>query len=93
MSFVLLNYFLFLSGSRLLTGGDVIQMWEFLNQPTVTAGPQSPTHKVQFHLGAVGGEDEDPVTQRLVHAITDPDYSTDHQQTDLGSWECVWKIK
>ena len=65
-------------------------MWEYLSQPVA----QSPTHKVQFHLGAAGGEDDDPVTQRLVHAIADPDYSTDHQQqANPGSWECVWKIK
>ncbi|GFS07033.1 DmX-like protein 2 [Elysia marginata] len=80
-------------GSRLLTGGEIIQMWEFSNQPAPTAAPQSPTHKVQFHLGAAGGEEDDPVTQRLVHAIADPDHITDQQQTDLGAWECVWKIK
>ncbi|XP_035825075.1 dmX-like protein 2 [Aplysia californica] len=77
-------------GSRLLTGGEVIQIWEFVNSSPVPVA----SAKVQFHLGSVMGEEDDPVTQRLVQAIADPDYLTDHQgEPEPGAWECVWKTK
>ncbi|XP_059145859.1 dmX-like protein 2 isoform X3 [Physella acuta] len=76
-------------GSRLLTGGEYIQMWEFVhNAPPPPATPQ----KVSFTLGVGHCDDDDPVTHRLVQAIADPDHVTD-LQPDPGSWECVWKTK
>ncbi|KAH9503228.1 DmX-like protein 1 [Bulinus truncatus] len=78
-------------GSRLLTGGEYIQMWEFIHSaPPPSALPQ----KVSFTLGVSHCDEDDPVTQRLVQAIADPDHINDHQtEPDPGSWECVWKIK
>ncbi|CAL1529694.1 unnamed protein product [Lymnaea stagnalis] len=78
-------------GSRLLTGGEYIQIWEFIhNTPPTPSAPQ----KVSFTLGVGHCDEDDPVAQRLVQAIADPDHYNDHPtEPDPGSWECVWKTK
>ncbi|XP_055901191.1 dmX-like protein 2 isoform X3 [Biomphalaria glabrata] len=78
-------------GSRLLTGGEYIQMWEFIHSaPPLPTVPQ----KVSFTLGVSHYDEDDPVNQRYVQAIADPDHVNEHQaEPDPGSWECVWKIK
>lgn len=66
----------------------MIQIWEFVT--SVPAAPAIP-QKVQFHLGAGIGEEDDPASHRLVQAIASQE---EHQsEPDPGSWECVWKIK
>ena len=83
--------FLFLIGTRLLSGGDVIQIWEFIKDGGGDGSETSaPTGKVHFTLG----EDEEsvnPVTQRLVQAFADQDLP--ELESEPGIWECVWKIR
>lgn len=66
-------------------------MWEFIHSaPPLPTVPQ----KVSFTLGVSHYDEDDPVNQRYVQAIADPDHVNEHQaEPDPGSWECVWKIK
>ncbi|KAL8625455.1 hypothetical protein ACOMHN_018600 [Nucella lapillus] len=85
-----------MEGSKLLTGGDLIQIWQFVPKPK---GPgedereEEGPHRVLFHLGATGNAadpDDEALNQRLYHAVDPQHYD---MLQNPGVWECVWKIK
>ncbi|XP_050401312.1 dmX-like protein 1 [Patella vulgata] len=77
-----------MEGSKLLTGGENISIWQFEMADNTDDDVEPNNRKVQFSLGT---EDDDPIVQQLSHVV--------HGNTkDLfyhgpGSWQCVWKCK
>ncbi|XP_076465247.1 dmX-like protein 2 isoform X2 [Babylonia areolata] len=87
-----------MEGSKLLTGGDLIQIWQFMpknkGSPTEEEREEEGSHKVLFHLGGGMGSaadpDDDGLSQRICHAVDPQHYDVLHNP---GVWECVWKTK
>ncbi|XP_070175544.1 dmX-like protein 2 isoform X2 [Littorina saxatilis] len=83
-----------MEGSKLLTGGDLIQIWQLVpkNKPDVE-GEDGASRHVHFHLGEPGAAvdtDDEALNQRFSHAIDPEHYDI---IPDPGTWECVWKCK
>ena len=104
---LILHVTIYFAGSRLLTGGDYIQVWEFVpttpdpsldtnhdpSRPVASEEPQ--TSKVSFHLGGAREDDfHNPVTYRLVQTLNEHDLPQDAQYDgEAGGWECVWRVR
>ena len=82
------------TGSKLLTGGDLIQIWQFIPKNRYPEGEEGGSRRVHFHLGGDPGNnadiDEDALNQRISHAIDPLHFDIVH---DPGMWDCVWKCK
>ena len=85
------------TGSKLLTGGDLIQIWQFVpknrHPPGESEGDEEGPRRVHFQLGDPGFSadvDDEALNQRLSHAIDPQHYDISH---DPGIWDCVWKCK
>ncbi|ESO86706.1 hypothetical protein LOTGIDRAFT_235301 [Lottia gigantea] len=75
-----------MEGSKLLTGGDSICIWQFeMNERNEDEGSNK---KVQFSLGT---DDEDPLINQLSHALHGDNKDT--LTHGPGSWQCVWRCK
>lgn len=80
-----------------MTGGELIQIWQFVPQekedPAVGDGEEGGGRHVHFSLGepaTTADPEEDAYNLRLSHAI-DPVHHELHREP--GNWECVWKCK
>ena len=84
-----------LAGSKLLTGGDLIQIWQFMSTSRRDGHDheEEGSNPVLFHLGA-GGNNMDPeeeaFNQRLSHAVDPEHYEV---LGNPGTWDCVWKTR
>lgn len=88
----------FCTGSKLLTGGELIQIWQLTPDKggqgdTETEEPG--TKRVHFSLGdssiaGSGDPEEDAFTQRLSHVLDPAHHGLAH---DPGTWQCVWKCR
>ncbi|KAK6180445.1 hypothetical protein SNE40_012599 [Patella caerulea] len=77
-----------MEGSKLLTGGENICIWQFEMMDTTDEDVEPQNRKVQFSLGT---EDDDPIVQQLSHVVHGN--NKDLLYHGPGSWECVWKCK
>ncbi|PVD19781.1 hypothetical protein C0Q70_20272 [Pomacea canaliculata] len=87
-----------MEGSKLLTGGELIQIWQLTPDKggqgdTETEEPG--TKRVHFSLGdssiaGSGDPEEDAFTQRLSHVLDPAHHGLVH---DPGTWQCVWKCR
>ena len=86
------------AGSKLLTGGAVVQIWQLVPRPRPHGDVEEeagegggPPRHVHFHLGDHPvGHDDDTLSQRITNAFQPPHPSA---AVDPGSWQCVWKCK
>ncbi|XP_041373660.1 dmX-like protein 2 isoform X2 [Gigantopelta aegis] len=77
-----------MEGSKLLTGGELIQLWQMCEQETPEE--DHPPRRVQFSVG-VGPDDDEPLHQELRHALHHERDAVDtHHPTE---WESVWKCR
>lgn len=88
-----------LDGSKLLTGGELIQIWQFVPKQKQHhgegegEGEDGLGRKVHFQLGEPGtthDPDEEELSKRLSHALDGQLHDLAHE---AGTWDCVWKCK
>nr|KAG5690689.1 hypothetical protein BaRGS_013475 [Batillaria attramentaria] len=86
-----------MEGSKLLTGGELIQIWQLVQKSKPGPGDgeadDSGSRRVHFHLGdnvSMADPDDEALNQRLSFALDPMHHDLIH---DPGIWECVWKCR
>ncbi|XP_071118494.1 dmX-like protein 2 isoform X1 [Haliotis cracherodii] len=78
-----------MEGSKLLTGGEVIQIWQMSHRDPSEEDASS--KRVQFSVGPSGGEDDDPIHTHFSH-VMHPEKERSFEP-HVTEWDSVWKCK